>query len=219
MTRPADPAAHAADPTNASVAVWPRWLRLAGMDIGPKCEISTIIDVVPELVTIGAETFFADGIYLGAGHVVRGTVTLGHTRLGRNNFLGNHAVVPQGEVLPDNVLFGISTLAEGAKVPGGGARFGHPSFALPRREVVEAASRETAPPAQPAQAPAAEEAPAGTPEPAAAEAAPGASEAPAAKPAPKARRSKIREAIGALSGDERRLADRISAMVEAANCT
>ena len=28
MTRPADPAAHAADPTNASVAVWPRWLRL-----------------------------------------------------------------------------------------------------------------------------------------------------------------------------------------------
>ena len=117
---------------------WPRWLRLAGMNIGPKCEISTIIDVVPELVSIGAETFFADGIYLGAGHAVRGTVTLGHTRLGRNNFLGNHAVVPQGEVLPDNVLFGISTLAEGAKVPGGGARFGHPSFALPRREVVEA---------------------------------------------------------------------------------
>ncbi|MBS0254537.1 MAG: amino acid adenylation protein, partial [Proteobacteria bacterium] len=116
---------------------WPKWLRLAGMDIGPKCEISTIIDVVPELVTIGAETFFADGIYLGAGHVEAGTVTLGHTRLGRNNFLGNHAVVPPGEVLPDDVLFGISTLAEGAKVPGGGARFGHPSFALPRREVVE----------------------------------------------------------------------------------
>jgi non-ribosomal peptide synthetase-like protein len=117
---------------------WPKWLRLAGMDIGPKCEISTIIDVVPELVTIGAETFFADGIYLGGAHVQNGTVRLAHTRLGRNTFLGNHAVVPAGETLPDDILFGIATVADGSKIRSGGARFGHPSFDLPRREVVEA---------------------------------------------------------------------------------
>lgn len=116
---------------------WSKWLRLAGMDIGPKCEISTIIDVVPELVTIGAETFFADGIYLGCAHVQQGTVTLAHTHLGRNTFLGNHAVVPAGERLPDDILFGIATVAEGAKIKSGGARFGLPSFDLPRREVVE----------------------------------------------------------------------------------
>ncbi|MBC2651747.1 non-ribosomal peptide synthetase [Novosphingobium aerophilum] len=116
---------------------WSRWLRLAGMDIGPKCEVSTIIDVVPELVTIGAETFFADGIYLGCAEVQDGVVTLAHTTLGRSNFLGNHAVVPAGEVLPDNVLFGIATVARGADIRPGGARFGLPSFDLPRREVVE----------------------------------------------------------------------------------
>ena len=41
---------------------WPMWLRAAGMRVGPDCEISTIIDVVPELVEIGPECFFADGI-------------------------------------------------------------------------------------------------------------------------------------------------------------
>lgn len=115
---------------------WPRWLRLAGMDIGAKCEISTIIDVVPELVTIGAETFFADGIYLGGGTVRGGTVRLGHTRLGRSTFLGNHVVVPPGEVLPDQILFGIATVADRHGIVSGGARFGHPAFDLPRREVV-----------------------------------------------------------------------------------
>ena len=115
---------------------WPRWLRLAGMEIGANCEISTITDVVPELVSIGAETFFADGIYLGGGLVRHGTVRLGHTRLGRNTFLGNHVVIPPGEQLPDDILIGISTPARGADIATGEARFGHPAFDLPRREVV-----------------------------------------------------------------------------------
>src|SRR5581483_2108955 len=79
---------------------WPVWLRLAGMRIGRGCEISTIIDVVPEHIEIGAETFFADGIYLGGPRVHRGTVTLNETRLGKNTFLGNHAVIPAGQQLP-----------------------------------------------------------------------------------------------------------------------
>ena len=115
---------------------WPRWLRLAGMDIGPKCEISTITDVVPELVTIGAETFFADGIYLGGGTVRHGAVRLAHTRLGRNTFLGNHVVIPPGEDLPDHILIGIATPACAADIASHQARFGHPAFDLPRREVV-----------------------------------------------------------------------------------
>ncbi len=115
---------------------WPRWLRLAGMEIGAKCEISTITDVVPELVTIGAETFFADGIYLGGGTVRHGTVRLAHTRLGRNTFLGNHVVIPPGEQLPDDILIGIATPACAADIASQQARFGHPAFDLPRREVV-----------------------------------------------------------------------------------
>ena len=122
---------------------WPAWLRLAGMRIGRKCEISTIIDVVPELVEIGPETFFADGIYLGGAEVTRGAVRLAPVALGRNTFLGNHAVVPGGERLPADILIGIATVADSSQISSGHSRFGHPSFDLPRREVVEVDRRLT----------------------------------------------------------------------------
>ena len=115
---------------------WKQWLRLAGANIGEKCEISTIFDVTPELITIGAETFFADGIYLGGPEIMQGTVRLAPIVLGRNTFLGNHAVIPAGEVLPDDILIGISTVAHASEIATGQSRFGRPSFDLPRRQVV-----------------------------------------------------------------------------------
>ncbi len=116
---------------------WPLWLRLAGMKIGYGSEISTIIDVVPELVEIGGGTFFADGIYLGGPLIQQGTVSLANTRLGSNTFLGNHVVIRAGQHLPDDVLIGISTPADASRIRPGTSWFGHPSFELPRREVVE----------------------------------------------------------------------------------
>lgn len=115
---------------------WPPWLRLAGMKVGPGCEISTILDTVPELVEIGPETFFADGIYLGGPRVDRGTVTLAPTVLGPNTFLGNHAVIPAGVTLPGDILLGVCTVADPARIRPGSSWFGHPPFELPRREVV-----------------------------------------------------------------------------------
>jgi non-ribosomal peptide synthetase-like protein len=106
------------------------------MKIGRGCEVSTILDVVPELVGIGTESFLADGIYLGGPHIQQGRVTLAHTKLGKNTFLGNHVVVPAGQQLPEDVLFGIATPADG-DVPAGSSWFGHPRFELPRREVVQ----------------------------------------------------------------------------------
>ncbi|MEK6323201.1 MAG: amino acid adenylation domain-containing protein [Acidobacteriota bacterium] len=120
----------------AGTLFWPLWLRLAGMKVGHGCEISTIIDVVPELVEIGAESFFADGIYLSGPRVHRGTVTLAPTRLGKNTFLGNHVVIPAGQRLPDRVLVGICTVADDTVMRPGTAWFGLPQFELPRREVI-----------------------------------------------------------------------------------
>ena len=117
--------------------MWPRWLRLAGMRVGRDCEISTIIDVVPELVGIGARTFLADGIYLGGPRVHRGAVLLGRLRLGEDTFVGNHAVLPCDRTMPDDLLVGIATPA-GRGFPSGSSWFGHPPFELPRREIVEA---------------------------------------------------------------------------------
>ncbi|WP_331723638.1 MULTISPECIES: amino acid adenylation domain-containing protein [unclassified Streptomyces] len=118
--------------------LWPRWLRAAGMDIGPDCEISTIIDVVPELVSIGGGSFLADGIYLGGPRIHRGTVALGLLGLGSGTFVGNHAVLPGGASLPDDLLIGVATPGHDRAFRPGSSWFGHPVFELPRREVVEA---------------------------------------------------------------------------------
>jgi non-ribosomal peptide synthetase-like protein len=112
--------------------MWPHWLRAAGMRIGKDCEISTIIDVVPELVTIGPHTFFADGVYLGGPRLHRGTVTLAPTRLGSEVFLGNHVVIPAGCTVASGVLIGVSTVANDADMHAGTSWFGHPPFALSR---------------------------------------------------------------------------------------
>ena len=116
---------------------WPVWLRWAGMDVGPRCEISTIIDVVPELVHIGEDTFLADGIYLAGPRIQQGTVTLAAVHLQRNTFLGNHVVVAGGQRLPDGILIGISTVADDRIVTPASSWFGHPPIELPRREIVE----------------------------------------------------------------------------------
>ncbi|MFD2420735.1 non-ribosomal peptide synthetase [Amycolatopsis pigmentata] len=115
---------------------WPPWLRVAGMRIGRGCEISTIIDVVPELIEIGPDTFFADGIYLGGPRVHQGTVALEPVVLGANTFLGNHAVIRGGQRLPSDILIGISTLADDRLILPGTSWFGHPPFELPQREIV-----------------------------------------------------------------------------------
>ena len=54
--------------------LWPVWLRAAGMRVGRRSEVGTLIDTVPEQVEIGSETFFADGIYLCGPRVSQGTV-------------------------------------------------------------------------------------------------------------------------------------------------
>ena len=114
--------------------MWPIWLRAAGMRIGRDCEISTIIDVVPELVTIGPTTFFADGVYLAGPRLHRGTVTLAHTQLGSEVFLGNNVVIPAGCRVADRVLIGVSTVAGEPMTRAGTSWFGHPPFALARPE-------------------------------------------------------------------------------------
>ncbi len=122
---------------------WPTWLRVAGMKVGRDCEISTIIDVIPELVEIGDETFLADGIYLGGPRVHRGTVSLARVKLNRNTFLGNHVVISGGQRLPEDILLGVCTVSDDQIMRPGTSWFGHPPFELPRREIVECERRLT----------------------------------------------------------------------------
>ena len=116
---------------------WPLWLRIAGMRIGRSCEISTLVDLVPQMVTFDALTFCADGIYMGTPLLLAGTVTIGPVHIREDSFFGNHAVVLPGTDLPPDVLFGVCTVVEPEKVTAGSSWFGIPGFNLPRREILD----------------------------------------------------------------------------------
>jgi non-ribosomal peptide synthetase-like protein len=122
---------------------WPVWLRWAGMRVGRRCEISTIMEVTPELVEIADDCFFADGIYLGRPLVHRGHLYCERTVFERHTFLGNHAVIPAGARLPGRILLGVCTVADAERIRPDSAWFGHPAFELPRREQVAADERLT----------------------------------------------------------------------------
>jgi non-ribosomal peptide synthetase-like protein len=117
---------------------WPVWLRWAGMKVGRRCEISTIMEVTPELVEVADDCFFADGIYLGRPLVHRGHLYCERTVFEQHTFIGNHAVIPAGAQLPGRILLGVCTVADPAVIRADTGWFGHPAFELPRREQVAA---------------------------------------------------------------------------------
>jgi len=113
------------------------------MRIGRKCEISTLLDVVPETLRIGDESFFADGVYLCGPRHAGGAVEVRESALGAGTFLGNHAVVPAGERWPDGLFVGVATVPPREQADAGSAWFGLPALRLPRRDVVAADRRLT----------------------------------------------------------------------------
>ena len=82
------------------------------MKVGADCEISTIIDVVPDLIEFDSGCFFADGIYLGPPDIRQGVVSMGRVRISKNTFVGNHSVIPTGALLPEDILLGVCTVAD-----------------------------------------------------------------------------------------------------------
>ena len=115
---------------------WPYWLRLAGLRVGPDSEVSTIMECVLEHTKLRGRCFSADGVYLAAPRIERGWIHFGETLIEDSVFLGNHSIVPAGATLSSETLLGVSTVYDLSR--GEGSRFGHPSFELPRREVVSA---------------------------------------------------------------------------------
>jgi non-ribosomal peptide synthetase-like protein len=117
---------------------WTRWLSVAGMKIGKRCEFSSLFDVLPETISVGDESFFADGVYLASPVCHRGAITVANTTLGRGTFLGNHAVIPAGHDYPAGMFVGVCTAPDPARVRPDSAWFGNPPMELPRRQVTAA---------------------------------------------------------------------------------
>ena len=72
---------------------------------------------------------------VGDAGVRHGRLILRHTRIGARSFIGNSAVVPDGDVIPDECLLGVlSTPPSTEQMTPGSAWFGTPSIFLPKRQ-------------------------------------------------------------------------------------
>ena len=113
----------------------PIWYRLLGAKVGRNAEISSALGVVPDMLTLGDETFIADAVMLGDEQIDGGWMTLRPTIISRRSFVGNGAYVPDGTTLPENVLIGVHSRApENDQMREGDTWLGSPPINLPARE-------------------------------------------------------------------------------------
>jgi non-ribosomal peptide synthetase-like protein len=115
----------------------PFWYRLLGAKVGRDAEISTALGVVPDMLTLGDETFVADAVLLGDEEIDGGWMTMQPTVVSRRSFIGNGAYVPDGTHLPENVLIGVlSRVPDRHAIRSGDTWAGSPAMHLPARETV-----------------------------------------------------------------------------------
>ena len=113
----------------------PLWLRFLGVKVGRHAEISTAEGMVPELLSLGDDSFIADGAMLGDEELRGGWMILKPTRIGNRSFIGNGAYVPDGAVVPDDVLIGVQTRTpKNEQLKSGQTWMGSPPMLLPARE-------------------------------------------------------------------------------------
>ena len=114
------------------------WLRLMGTKVGRHAEVSTAVGIVPDLLTLGDDTFIADGVMLGDEEQRGGWVVLRPTTIGNRSFVGNGAYVADGAAVPDDVLIGVQTRTpENDQLRSGQTWMGSPPLLLPARERLE----------------------------------------------------------------------------------
>lgn len=114
----------------------PTLLRLLGARIGKRAEISTVVQVSPDLLVVGDESFLADGAIVGGRRIHAGAVDICGNRIGRRTFVGNGAVVPPGVDLGEECLLGVASIPphDHRSMPDGTRWLGSPSFLLPHTQ-------------------------------------------------------------------------------------
>ncbi|MEA2244970.1 MAG: hypothetical protein QOD24_4526 [Solirubrobacteraceae bacterium] len=106
------------------------WLRLAGIEVGRRTEISTVVGL-NRLTAFGARSFAADDVVLAVGRARGGWLHVAPITIGSDTFLGNTAMLGPGTKVGDGCLVGVLTAAP-AHVPDGTSWLGSPAIELPR---------------------------------------------------------------------------------------
>ncbi|HET6505592.1 MAG TPA: Pls/PosA family non-ribosomal peptide synthetase [Baekduia sp.] len=130
-------------PLYASIYTRP-WLRLHGIAVGRRTEISTTEGLNP-LVELGATSFMADHPFFAVGRARAGWLRVEPIQVGDRAFIGNGAVLPGGARVGHGSLVGIESNAP-ADMPDGSSWFGNPPLELPRIPEAADPRRTTNPP-------------------------------------------------------------------------
>jgi non-ribosomal peptide synthetase-like protein len=129
-------------PLYASVFTRP-WLRLAGLSIGPRAEISTAVGI-SSLTEFGEGSFAADDVVMAVGRGRDGWLCVEPITIGHRTFMGNGAILGGGTTIGDDSLIGLLTIAPPSCAPGT-SWLGAPALELPRRRCAADPRRTTDP--------------------------------------------------------------------------
>ncbi|GAA2828672.1 non-ribosomal peptide synthetase [Kitasatospora paracochleata] len=110
--------------------ITPVWLRLLGMRVGRRAEVSTVL-ALPSLTRVGDGAFLADDTLIAPYELGGGWVRVGKAEIGRKAFLGNSGMTAPGRSVPDRGLVGVLS-ATPKKAKRGSSYLGMPPVRLPR---------------------------------------------------------------------------------------
>lgn len=112
----------------------PTLYRLLGAKIGAHAELSTVNQVIPDLMDIGESSFLGDECIIGGIRIHHGVAEIKQTKIGRRTFIGNSAFIRGGVTLGDESLLGVMSTPpiNTDNVPSNTQWLGVPGFALPR---------------------------------------------------------------------------------------
>jgi non-ribosomal peptide synthetase-like protein len=120
------------------------WLRLMGIGVGRRTEISTSTGLNP-LVSFGEFSHATDDVAFVGARARGGWLHVEPIEVGSRTFLGPGSVLREGTRLGDDSLLGVLTLAP-RKPAAGTSWFGVPALELPRVSEVSDPARTTEPP-------------------------------------------------------------------------
>jgi len=122
------------------------WLRLAGIAVGERAEISTVVGA-NRLTSFAPRSFVTDDVVMAGARSRNGWLHVGEIEVGEGSFLGNGAILSPDSRIGRGALVGVLTTAP-REVPPGTSWFGVPALELPRVPDRVAPERSTDPPAR-----------------------------------------------------------------------
>jgi hypothetical protein len=109
---------------------------MLGAKVGPRGEISTVSNIVPEILAINDEAFIADMAAIGLARVYMGKLMAAPVFIGIRTFMGNATLMPVGASVPDGCLIEVQSTHQRAPSTQAAPGLACLPIYLPRRQVV-----------------------------------------------------------------------------------